>query len=35
MISALQKANAWSFISTLEHGLDTHVGSSGTGLSGG
>ena len=35
IIEALKAANAWTFISQLEHGIDTHVGASGGQLSGG
>ncbi|MFC6333372.1 ABC transporter ATP-binding protein [Paenibacillus septentrionalis] len=35
IIEALKKANAWEFISRLEHGIDTQVGEAGIKLSGG
>jgi len=35
IVSAAKKANAWGFISKIEHGLDTEVGERGVKLSGG
>jgi len=35
MTDALKKANAWEFISKMEKGVKTYVGSGGTQLSGG
>jgi ATP-binding cassette subfamily B (MDR/TAP) protein 1 len=35
MIVVLKKANAWEFVSRMEQGLDTYVGSGGAQLSGG
>lgn len=35
MIDALKKANAYGFVSKMEKGLDTFVGTSGTQISGG
>ena len=35
IIAALQKANAWSFVSVLKNGIDTEVGERGVRLSGG
>lgn len=35
MIQALKQANAWEFVSKLEHGIDTYVGTGGSQLSGG
>lgn len=35
MILTLKKANAWEFVSKMENGIDTYVGSGGAQLSGG
>ena len=35
MIAALKAANAWDFIEEMEDKLETNIGGTGTGLSGG